>query len=54
MNPNLDPRVVGPVVAAVNWYWACMCVPLSASIWAVGAAARVEASVRRAWEERER
>jgi hypothetical protein len=40
LNPNLDPRVVGPFVAAVNWYWAVMCVPLSASIWAPGAMVR--------------
>lgn len=52
MNPNLDPRVVGPIPAAVNWYWAGVCVPLSASIWAVGVGVRVERELRRALEER--
>jgi hypothetical protein len=40
VNPNLDPRVVGPVVAAVNLHWAAMCVPLSVSVWAPGAMVR--------------
>jgi hypothetical protein len=40
VNPYLDPRKVGPLVSAVNWYWAAMCVPLSVSIWAPGAMVR--------------
>ena len=41
MNPNLDPRVVGPVVAAGNWVVAWWCVGLSACLWVPGAVTRV-------------
>lgn len=46
MNPNLDPRAVGPIAAAGNWYWAAMCVPMSVSIWAPGAAVRAWGRLR--------
>jgi hypothetical protein len=50
VNPNLDPRVVGPIAAAGNLYWAVACVPLSASIWAVGVGVRLERGLRQARE----
>lgn len=40
MNPYLDPRVVGPFIAAGNWYWAGMTVALGMSVQASLAVAR--------------
>lgn len=52
-NPDLDPRVVGPIAAAGNLYWAALCVPLSASIWAVGMAGRLERYCNAAFKQGE-
>lgn len=53
MNPEFDPLIVGPVAAAGNLYWAMMCIPLSASLWAVGMLGRLERETRRAWDGRD-
>jgi hypothetical protein len=53
MNPYLDPRKVGPLAAAVNWYWAYMCVVEATGIWAVGLGVRAELALRHALERRD-